>query len=127
MLDFIPSFTLADILLIFATIGAAVYCFILARRLRKLQGMETGMGGAIAVLSDQIEGLTDILQKAETSASNSTNQLQTLTEKSEAGAAKLEVLLAALHDLPDPDADQHRDSATFVRSEMSVATQEAAE
>ena len=86
------------------------------------------MGGAIAVLSAQIDDLTKMLGQAEESAKSSAQTLQDLTSRSEAGASKLELLLAALHDIPNPQADQDPDHpATFFRSHEGATSMEAAE
>ena len=42
---------IADFLMIAGTFGAAIYCYVLATRLKRFSTLETGMGGAIAVLS----------------------------------------------------------------------------
>ena len=45
---------IADILLGIAALGAALYCMVLARRMKRFNQLETGMGGAIAVLSARL-------------------------------------------------------------------------
>ena len=60
------------------------------------------MGGAIAVLSAQVDDMTKALDRARATAGNSANGLETQTQRAEVAAAKLELLIAALHDLPDP-------------------------
>ena len=45
---------ISDILMIAGTFGAAIYCYVLSKRLNKFQTLESGMGGAIAVLSTQV-------------------------------------------------------------------------
>ena len=99
---------IADILLIAGTFGAALYCYVLATRLKRFSTLETGMGGAIAVLSAQVDDMTRALDKARLAATGSSTALEGLTGRAELVAAKLEILLAAMHDLPDPalpDAD----------------------
>lgn len=96
---------IADILLAAGAIGAAVYCLVLARRLRRFNQLENGMGGAIAVLSAQVDDMTRALQRAQATAAHSATTLQGLTERSERSAERLELLLASLHDLPEPSAD----------------------
>ena len=44
---------IADILLVAGALGAGIYCFVLARRLSKFNDLESGVGGAVAVLSAQ--------------------------------------------------------------------------
>ena len=48
---------IADILLAAGAIGAGVYCFVLARRLNRFNDLEKGVGGAVAVLSAQVDDL----------------------------------------------------------------------
>ena len=94
---------IADILLGFAALGAAIYCMVLARRMKRFNQLETGMGGAIAVLSAQVDDMTKALEKAQTTAAYSSKNLEDLTKRAEQGAERIELLLASLHDLPDPE------------------------
>lgn len=98
---------ISDILLGAGAFGAAVYCYILADRLRKFQTLENGMGGAIAVLSAQVDDMTRALENARTAATSSATGLDALTLRAEAVAARLELLVAAMHDLPDDSAGRH--------------------
>ena len=91
---------IADIFLAAGAFGAAIYCYILALRLKKLQTLETGMGGAIAVLSAQVDDMTRALEKAHGAADRQVKSLETLTQRGEGVAARLELLLASMHDLP---------------------------
>ena len=93
---------IADILMAAGAFGAAVYCYVLSGRLKKFTTLETGMGGAIAVLSAQVDDMTKALDRARATAGASANGLEGLTQRAEAAAAKLELLVASLHDLPDP-------------------------
>lgn len=93
---------IADILMIAGTFGAAIYCYVLATRLKKFSTLETGMGGAIAVLSAQVDDMTRALDRAQDAATTSAASLAALTGRGEGVAAKLEILLASMHDLPEP-------------------------
>ncbi len=95
---------IADILLVAGSFGAAVYCYVLATRLKRFTTLESGMGGAIAVLSAQVDDMTVALEKARGAANGSAESLETLTARGEAVARRLELLVASLHDLPDPKA-----------------------
>jgi hypothetical protein len=95
---------IADILLVAGALGAAVYCFVLARRLARFNDLETGVGGAVAVLSAQVDDLTKTLASAQATASSSTQSLDGLTDRAESVAKRLELLVASMHDLPDPKA-----------------------
>lgn len=95
---------IADAMLAAGAFGAAVYCYTLSRRLARFATLESGMGGAIAVLSAQVDDLTRALGRAQETAGSSGAQLADLTRRAEAAAARLEVLVASLHDLPEADA-----------------------
>jgi len=92
---------IADILLAAAALGAMAYCIVLARRLRRLTGLESGMAGAIAVFSAQVDDLTRALEEARDAARGSVDTLAERTGRAEAAAARIDLLLASLHDLPD--------------------------
>lgn len=92
---------IADLLLGAGALGAGLFCYVLSHKLRSFSTLETGMGGAIAVLSAQVDDMTRALEQARTAAGDSTVTLRTLTERAEASAQRLELLLASLHDLPE--------------------------
>jgi len=94
---------IADILLVAGALGAALYCMILSRRLKRFNDLEKGVGGAVAVLSVQVDDMTKTLEKARVAASVSTSSLESLTGKAEDVARRLELLMASMHDLPDPN------------------------
>jgi hypothetical protein len=109
---------IADILLIAGAIGAGVYCFVLARRLRRFTDLEKGVGGAIAVLSVQVDDMTKAIGAAQTSAATTSGTLDALTARAEEAARRLELLVAALHDLP---VDRPKVQATApLRAERSA-------
>lgn len=105
---------ISDILLGAGAFGAAIYCYILADRLRRFQTLESGMGGAIAVLSAQVDDMTRALEAARGTASSSAVGLETLTARAESVSARLELLVAAMHDLPDEVPDR-KDSGRRMR------------
>lgn len=91
---------IADILLAAGAIGAGIYCFILGRRLNRFNDLEKGVGGAVAVLSAQVDDLTKTLSSAQTTAAASAETLTDLTSRAEAMSQRLELQMASLHDLP---------------------------
>ncbi|WP_233192764.1 hypothetical protein [Acidimangrovimonas sediminis] len=95
---------ISDILLAAGAFAAAFYCWILSRRLTRFTKLESGMGGAIAVLSAQVDDLTRALEKAQRTAVASTEDLSGLTARGEEVAGRIELLLASLHDLPEAPA-----------------------
>lgn len=128
---------IADILLVAGSFGAAVYCYVLAGRLKRFTTLETGMGGAIAVLSAQVDQMTVALEKARGAANGSAESLEALTARGEAVARRLELLVASLHDLPEPatrpqappaeDPPEDERRLRFVRRRSPRDTMEAAE
>lgn len=102
----------ADILLGAGALGAAAYCLVLARRLRSLTRLEGGMGGAIAVLSAQVDDLTRALAAARGASDGAVSTLEERTRRAEAAAARIDLLLASLHDLPAPGGPAPATAAT---------------
>ncbi|MFK7881564.1 hypothetical protein [Roseobacter sp.] len=92
---------IADILLAAGALGAGVYCFVLGRRLNRFNDLEKGVGGAVAVLSAQVDDLTKTLSSAQSTAAGSAQTLTDLTQRAEEMSRKLELQMASLHDIPD--------------------------
>lgn len=91
---------IADILLIAGALGLAVYCTVLSRRLSRFTDLENGVGGAVAVLSVQVDDMTKTLERAREAANASSNSLTDMTDRAESVAGRLELLVASLHDIP---------------------------
>ena len=92
---------IADILLIAGALGAGFYCFILGRRLKRFNSLEKGVGGAVAVLSSQVDDLTKTMTAAQDTAAQSAQTLTDLAARAEAISRQLELQMASLHDVPD--------------------------
>ncbi len=133
---------IADILMAAGAIGAAVYCIVLAGRLKRFNNLQNGVGGAVAVLSAQVDDMTKTLRQAQRAAVTSSVNLTELTERAEEVAKRLELMLATMHDLPGetpappeapapPEGTAAEEAATddeapvFLSSRMRIA--EAAE
>jgi hypothetical protein len=93
---------IADILLAAGALAVGFYCFVLSRRLRRFTDLENGVGGAIAVLSVQVDELSKALIKAEAASASSATSLATQSQSAQDAAKRLELLIASLHDLPEP-------------------------
>ena len=91
---------IADILLVAGAFGAGVYCLVLARRLKRFNDLEKGVGGAVAVMSAQVDDMTKTLASAREISGKSTEALNDLTTRAEDAARRLELLIASLHDVP---------------------------
>lgn len=108
---------IADILLVAGALGAGFYCFVLARRLTRFTDLENGVGGAVAVLSAQVDDLQKTLAAAQAGAGESSRSLKELTDRAEDVARRLELLVASMHDLPQANGTARPESAepVFVR------------
>jgi hypothetical protein len=92
----------SDLLLATGALAAALYCGVLARRLKRFNNLQGGVGGAVAVLSAQVDDMTKTLNRAQAAAANSAASLTHLTERAEKASRKLELMMASMHDLPEP-------------------------
>lgn len=94
---------IADIFLVAGALGAGFYCFVLSRRLNQFNNLEKGVGGAVAVLSSQVDDLNKTLAAARVVTDGSKSTLDDLTKRAEAVAGRLELLMASMHDIPDDE------------------------
>jgi hypothetical protein len=97
---------ISDVLLIAGALGVGFYCFVLSRRLSTFTDLEKGVGGAVAVLSGQVDDLTRALAAAREAAGGSGDRLEALTTRADDVARRLELHVAALHDLPERPAPE---------------------
>ena len=86
---------LMDGLLMAATLFAGGYCWVLARRVRALKSLDSGLGGAIVNLTRQIELARGTLDEAQASAKATHGDLSGLIAQAEAAASQLRLSLAA--------------------------------
>ena len=105
---------LSDVLLLAGALGAAFYCFVLSRRLSRLTELDDGVGATVALLAKRVDELSKLLAQAQSEAARGTATLEGLTAQAESTAKHLELLLASMHDLPEPPAPQKHD-VTFLR------------
>lgn len=88
----------SDILLLAGALGASLYCHVLSRRLRRFTDLEKGVGGAVAVLSAQVDDLSKALRSARETAAQAVENLSEINANAEASARKLQLLIASTHD-----------------------------
>lgn len=106
---------IADVLLVAGALGAGLYCYVLSRRLRRFTDLEKGVGGAVAVMSAQVDDLTKTLTSAQMTANAAVSQLDEVNARADASRRRLEILVASMHDLPDPAPEHSNESPFFVR------------
>lgn len=99
---------IADIFLMSGAVGAGFYCFVLGRRLKKFNSLENGVGGAVAVLSAQVEDLRRTLTAAQQTAATSAETLSDMNMRAEEMANRLELQMASMHDIPELPKSQER-------------------
>ncbi len=92
---------ISDFLLVSGAMGASFYCYILGRKLNRFNSLEKGVGGAVAVLSAQVDDLEKTLSVSQKMALASANTLTELTSRAEEVARQLELQMASLHDVPE--------------------------
>lgn|SRR5690606_5743861 len=61
--------SILQIMLLAASCGLGMFCILLARRLHRLNNLESGIGGAIAVMSAEVDRLDRAIRKARAEAS----------------------------------------------------------
>ncbi len=93
---------IADVLLIAGALGAALYCMILARRIKGLSRLDTGLGGAIATLSAQVDEMRTSVKVAAQTSGASMKDLKEVTNRAEIAAGRLELLLSTVHERGQP-------------------------
>ncbi|MEO0859491.1 MAG: hypothetical protein AAFY65_02675 [Pseudomonadota bacterium] len=90
---------ISDIFLVAATLGLAGYCMVLSRKLKAFNDVDTGVGGAIATLSMQVDRLEQSLKEAEADAEDRQGKLTQALAAADDRIGKLDVLLASLDDV----------------------------
>lgn len=92
---------IADLLLAIGAIGAGIYCVVLSRKINQFQSLDKGVGGAVAVLSSQVDELNNSMVTAKTVSEDSEQALAKMTDRAELIARRLELLMASMHDMPE--------------------------
>ena len=114
----------ADILLVAASLGAAAYCMVLSRRLKKLGSFDKGIGSAIAVLSAQVEEMKTVLREAKVGSDSASENLNDLVRQARDISAELEMMIAACHDFAETaiDVQSRNSNATDVQEKAADRT-----
>ena len=113
---------LADLLMIAASAGAAIYCLILSRRLSRLTGFDSGIGGAIAVLSVQVDEMKTALAAAKAGSDGAGADLRNLVGQAREISAELELMIAACHDFAEQALVVQTGNGTGGGAEHAAAT-----
>lgn len=89
----------SDVIIISCTLIVALYCVLLSKRLRRLTRLDGEIGSVIEGLTVQIGTLTTSVNNANFASQQSVVKLQSETERAEAAARHLEILISSLHSL----------------------------
>ncbi len=92
--------------LVLASSGLAIFCLVLARRLRRLNDLETGLGGAIAVMAAEVDRLDRAMSEARDQATAASEELSrqivAARKEREAWDLRQKIGMAAMSAPPDP-------------------------
>jgi hypothetical protein len=83
----------SDGLLIAAASVAALYCYILSRKLSALSNVDNGLGSAINGLSERIESTRESLSETKSTTTSLARDLAIITARADAASERLETLL----------------------------------
>jgi uncharacterized protein YoxC len=110
---------ISDILLAVGALGAAFYCISLGRRLTKFNDLKEGVGGAVAILSVQVDDLTRVMKTLQSSANGSVENLNDVTARAEEILRNLELQVASLHDLPKQTSQAHPVTSSASKKDLA--------
>lgn len=96
---------IVDFILLAASGAATIYCFVLSRRLARLNDMKNGIGASIASMSQALDQTQQVLALAKSSSLEGVQRLTALLEEAERVGPEIRQLIDALSDLAGIAAD----------------------
>lgn len=114
-----------DMVLIFISGMACLYCAILSRRLKKLNNLKTGVGASILSLTRAIEDTHKAARETQTSTLQTVETLRHLLEKSESAAPKIEALILELEHASSHANTRRHELDGIVNTKLSPAINKA--
>jgi hypothetical protein len=97
---------ITDGLLLAAASFAGTYCYVLARRVRALKDLDSGIGAAIMRMTHALEEARRALDEAKSASQRGNRDMRDLAARAEAACGQLRMLLAATRDLPPAPAPE---------------------
>lgn len=97
---------ISDVLLLAATCGMALWCRVLTKRLKAFNDLDTGLGGTIAALTQQVDDLQTSLGAATEHTRDRNVALEELNVRADDRIGRMEMLLTSLEDLEAETADR---------------------
>lgn len=105
---------IVDFMLLAASASAAVYCFILSGKLKKLNDMNGGLGASIASMSLTMEQMRRMLDESKEAQRDAEQTLEALIADASRTAAELSDLIETVFETSERTAEviaAHRDAA----------------
>jgi hypothetical protein len=96
-----------DLILGISSLIAAAYCLMLSKRLKALTRLDSELGTAIAIMSEQVETLTKVLRTASQSSTAAETTLTTTIARAEIITRNLELIISTQRALSNNDTYQN--------------------
>ena len=97
---------IVDFILLAASGVATVYCFVLSRRLGRLNDMKNGIGASIATMSGALDQTQQVLALAKSSSLEGVQRLTAVLEEAERIKPEIAELLEALGELASASVEE---------------------
>ena len=111
---------IVNFMLVAASGSAAVYCFILNRKLQGLKDTEKGLGATIASMAQAVEQAQSAVALAKQSSAESINELEPLVAETREFMPKLTELVESIGDIADASISGINDATTAASLEIEA-------
>ncbi len=111
---------IVNFMLVAASGSAAVYCFILNRKLQGLKDTEKGLGATIASMAQAVEQAQSAVALAKQSSAESIDELEPLVAETRAFMPKLTELVESIGDIADASISGINDATTAATIEIEA-------
>ncbi len=109
-----------DFMLLAASGSAAVYCFVLNRKLQRLKDTEKGLGATIASMAAAVEQAQAAVAQAKKSSTESVNELAPLVAETREFLPKLTSLAESIGGIADSTIANINEAALAATKEIAV-------
>lgn len=116
---------IVDFMLLAASAAAAIYCFVLSGKLKKLNDVRTGLGASIATMSATLDETRRMLAESKCVQREAEENLKTLVKDATRTAEELSELVETILEAADLAAEQiatSRDAAIKDIGVVAAAT-----
>lgn len=114
-----------DFILIFISGTAVFYCWLLSRRLKGLQSLETGLGASIVSLTEAITKTNKAALEARESTVNTVKTLKDLLRNAEDALPKVEARLESLRRSQRTAQNKHDELDAILKKSVDPALENA--